>query len=223
MAGLLVSPEMFAIAELLALARHSAGGTLLPLESALQVLRARVGSAASSAAVSREPSSSSPATAGHAGSGWEGSGPAGSAQPTGGPGGAGVDSAVEGEATAVVISSLTSATIGVPVLAGGTGTDAEAVAIAGGGSEGSDDMGTEAGSGTESDEDDDSAGGGGGGLLGRAGRMFGRGGVVSAEVAAAMRAAEDALAGFGGGAGEDGGEDDEAEVDAIIASALRGE
>lgn len=43
MGPLLVSPELFSVADLLALARHSAGATLLRLDSALQVLRARVG------------------------------------------------------------------------------------------------------------------------------------------------------------------------------------
>lgn len=43
MCELLINPELFSMADLLALARHSAGATLLPLDSALQVLRARVG------------------------------------------------------------------------------------------------------------------------------------------------------------------------------------
>jgi hypothetical protein len=42
---LLVNSELFSLAELLAIARHSAGSLLLPLESALQVLRAQPGSA----------------------------------------------------------------------------------------------------------------------------------------------------------------------------------
>lgn len=42
MSELLVSPELFSIADLLALARQTAGSMLLPLDSALQVLRARV-------------------------------------------------------------------------------------------------------------------------------------------------------------------------------------
>lgn len=42
MEELLISPELFAIADLLAVAQPSASGQLLPLEAALQVLRAAV-------------------------------------------------------------------------------------------------------------------------------------------------------------------------------------